>query len=171
DKSCFLSEHENRLLCTLCSCAGEVVSIQTLYQKTFIEIDPFEDCDQQYDLNLLLMALSKKLNYRGQMLIPIHVIPSFGYRVPLPHRKSQSTHKPILQKAFPPTQNESDTVSCINLVKLCQQHKKTSSNFGIFTNTFCTIYKDNLEEFQIFQSINKKYKFSAIVSYTVIVLI
>ncbi|HIF9084429.1 hypothetical protein WAX86_07790 [Photobacterium damselae subsp. damselae] len=124
DKSCFLSEHENRLLCTLCSCAGEVVSIQTLYQKTFIEIDPFEDCDQQYDLNLLLMALSKKLNYRGQMLIPIHVIPSFGYRVPLPHRKSQSTHKPILQKSFPSTQNESDTVSCINLVKFCQQHKK-----------------------------------------------
>lgn len=70
------------------------------------------------------MALSKKLNYRGQMLIPIHVIPSFGYRVPLPHRKLQSTHKPILQKAFSSTQNESDTVSCINLVKFCQQHKK-----------------------------------------------
>ncbi|MCW8332009.1 hypothetical protein MD588_24760 [Photobacterium sp. SDRW27] len=88
-----LTVHESRLLETLCYFAGEVISVQSLFDKTFVQLDPYEDTNNNhFDLNTLLHSLTKKLDCNGVMSIPIEVIPHFGFRVPLPEKACRLVH-------------------------------------------------------------------------------
>ncbi len=85
-----LTREESRLLEVLCLFAGEVIGADSLYRKTFTSLDAFEETsDHNYDLNLLLVSLTGKLQCNGVMAIPIHVVPHYGFRVPLPTKTSR----------------------------------------------------------------------------------
>lgn len=84
-----LTDDESRFLASLCHLAGEVVSTESIYRYTFIYPNAFEEsCDHHYDLNILLLSLSKKLLHNGKMAIPIYIIPHYGFRVSLPNTTS-----------------------------------------------------------------------------------
>ena len=71
-----LTREESRLLEVLCLFAGEVIGADSLYRRTFTSLDAFEETsDHNYDLNLLLVSLTGKLQCNGIMAIPIHVVP------------------------------------------------------------------------------------------------
>ncbi|PSW47069.1 hypothetical protein C0W66_20140 [Photobacterium kishitanii] len=81
-----LTADESRFLASLCYLAGEVVSTESIYRYTFTSPNAYEEsCDHHYDLNVLLLSLSKKLLRNGKMAIPIYIIPSYGFRVSLPN--------------------------------------------------------------------------------------
>lgn len=121
-----LTLHESRLLETLCYFAGEVISAQSLFDKTFIQLDPYEDESHgHFDLNTLLLALSKKLEHNGTMAIPIEVLPHFGFRVPMPNKTCRHIHtfdkQPRLtDEAKPAPKLESATE---HIVKYSLMHK------------------------------------------------
>jgi DNA-binding winged helix-turn-helix (wHTH) protein len=95
-----LTDDESRFLASLCHLAGEVVSIESVYRYTFIYPNAFEDSgDHHYDLNILLLSLSKKLFRHGKMAIPIYIIPSYGFRVSLPNTAAVRNETSILKKA------------------------------------------------------------------------
>ncbi len=88
-----LTVHESRLLETLCYFAGEVICAQSLFDKTFTQLDPYDnENNNHFDLNTLLISLTKKLENNGSMSIPIEVIPNFGFRVPLPDKTCRLVH-------------------------------------------------------------------------------
>ncbi|WEM43835.1 hypothetical protein PTW35_08685 [Photobacterium sp. DA100] len=90
-----LTLHESRLLEALCYCAGEVISHEQLHNKTFSQLDPYEDgTNQHYDLNTILKPLAAKLERQGKMAIPIEVVPQYGFRVPLPEKMCRLVHEP-----------------------------------------------------------------------------
>lgn len=90
-----LTLHESRLLEALCYCAGEVISHEQLHNKTFSQLDPYEDgADQHYDLNNILKPLAAKLILNEKMAIPIEVVPHYGFRVPLPEKTCRLVHEP-----------------------------------------------------------------------------
>ena len=63
-----LTLHESRLLEALCYCAGEVISHEHLHNKTFSQLDPYEDSgNHHYDLNTVLKPLMLKLDQHGKM--------------------------------------------------------------------------------------------------------
>lgn len=81
-----LTDDESRFLTSLCYHAGEVVSTESVYRYTFTSPNAYEESgDHHYDLNILLLSLSKKLLRNGKMAIPIYIIPSYGFRVSLPN--------------------------------------------------------------------------------------
>ncbi|WP_299020027.1 hypothetical protein [uncultured Photobacterium sp.] len=88
-----LTVHESRLLEILCYSAGEVISPQSLYDKTFIQLESCEESGNNCDLNILLRSLSRKLECgNGDMAIPIEVISRYGFRVPLPEKTCRLVH-------------------------------------------------------------------------------
>jgi len=88
-----LTVHESRLLETLCYFAGEVICAQSLFDKTFTQLDPYDnENNNHFDLNTLLISLTQKLENNGSMSIPIEVIPNFGFRVPLPDKTCRLVH-------------------------------------------------------------------------------
>ncbi|WP_419240065.1 hypothetical protein [Photobacterium leiognathi] len=116
DTRTLLTREESRLLEILCLFAGEVLNADSLYRKTFTSLDAFEETsDHNYDINLLLVSLTGKLQCNGEIAIPIHVVPHFGFRVPLPTKtsrkqpfvlnpsspsKTPATNKPIHESAW-----------------------------------------------------------------------
>lgn len=122
-----LTVHESRLLETLCYFAGEVISAQSLFDKTFIQLDPYEDDNSNhFDLNTLLISLTKKLDINGVMSIPIEVIPHFGFRVPIPDKTCRLVHTFDKQPRLPaePTPEEPRLESATeHIVKYSLLHK------------------------------------------------
>ncbi|MBP2699924.1 hypothetical protein [Photobacterium lucens] len=106
DTRTLLTREESRLLEILCLFAGEVINADSLYRKTFTSLDAFEETsDHSYDINLLMVSLTGKLQCNGEMAIPIHVVPHFGFRVPLPtktSRKQSVVLNPSSPKISPP---------------------------------------------------------------------
>ena len=97
-----LTDDESRFLASLCYLAGEVVSIESVYRYTFTYPNAYEDSsDHHYDLNILLLSLSKKLLRNGKMAIPIYIIPSYGFRVSLPNTAAVRNEMPKLKKVLP----------------------------------------------------------------------
>ncbi|MCQ1059996.1 hypothetical protein LRP52_32280 [Photobacterium sp. ZSDE20] len=125
-----LTLHESRLLEALCYCAGEVISHEQLHNKTFSQLDPYEDgTGQHYDLNNILRPLTVKLNLQGKMAIPIEVVPHYGFRVPLPEKTCRLVHEPEKaedkDQVTPPNQNEEEELSSATeeIVKTSTVHK------------------------------------------------
>ncbi|MGR5129934.1 hypothetical protein [Photobacterium swingsii] len=88
-----LTVHESRLLEALCYCAGEVINPQALYDKTFIQIEAYEENNHtHFDLNALLVSLNHKLIYQGQPAIAIEIVATHGFRVPLPNKTCRLVH-------------------------------------------------------------------------------
>lgn len=124
-----LTNDESRFLASLCHLAGEVVSIESVYRYTFTYPNAYEDSgDHHYDLNILLLSLSKKLLRNGKMAIPIYIIPSYGFRVSLPNTAAVRNETPVLKKA----------PSWSNITK---KHTIKPFPLGIKTNyaTICTL--------------------------------
>ncbi len=97
-----LTDDESRFLASLCYLAGEVVSTESIYRYTFTYPNAYEESgDHQYDLNILLLSLSKKLLRNGKMAIPIYIIPSYGFRVSLPNTTAVRNETPSLKSASP----------------------------------------------------------------------
>ncbi len=93
-----LTDDESRFLASLCYLAGEVVSTESVYRYTFTYPNAYEEsCDHHYDLNILLLSLSKKLLRNGKMAIPIYIIPNYGFRVSLPNIASIRNEIPPLK--------------------------------------------------------------------------
>lgn len=93
-----LTDDESRFLASLCYLAGEVVSTESIYRYTFTSPNAYEESgDHHYDLNILLLSLSKKLLRNGKMAIPIYIIPSYGFRVSLPNTTSIRNESPPLK--------------------------------------------------------------------------
>ncbi|WP_144018077.1 hypothetical protein [Photobacterium andalusiense] len=97
-----LTDDESRFLASLCYLAGEVVSTESIYRYTFTYPNAYEESgDHQYDLNVLLLSLSKKLLRNGKMAIPIYIIPSYGFRVSLPNTTAVRNETSVLKSASP----------------------------------------------------------------------
>ena len=97
-----LTDDESRFLASLCYLAGEVVSTESIYRYTFTYPNAYEESgDHQYDLNILLLSLSKKLLRNGKMAIPIYIIPSYGFRVSLPNTTAVRRETPALKSTSP----------------------------------------------------------------------
>ncbi|WP_239685919.1 hypothetical protein [Photobacterium swingsii] len=99
-----LTVHESRLLEALCYCAGEVINPQALYDKTFIQIEAYEENNHtHFDLNALLVSLNHKLIYQGQPAIAIEIVATHAFvcRSPIKHADwyihSKSLNSPSLQ--------------------------------------------------------------------------
>ncbi|PSU26405.1 hypothetical protein CTM97_11725 [Photobacterium phosphoreum] len=93
-----LTDDESRFLASLCYLAGEVVSTESIYRYTFTSPNAYEESgDHHYDLNILLLSLSKKLLRNGKMAIPIYIIPSYGFRVSLPNTTSIRNESSLLK--------------------------------------------------------------------------
>lgn len=121
-----LTVHESRLLETLCYFAGEVISAQSLFDKTFTQVDPYShESNNHYDLNTLLISLTKKLEYNGEMSIPIEVIPHFGFRVPLPDKTCRLVHTFDKQPRLPAESNQEPKLESAteHIVKYSLLHK------------------------------------------------
>ncbi|WP_156674919.1 hypothetical protein [Photobacterium aquimaris] len=79
-----------------------MVSTESIYRYTFTYPNAYEESgDHQYDLNILLLSLSKKLLRNGKMAIPIYIIPSYGFRVSLPNTTAVRNETPSLKSASP----------------------------------------------------------------------
>ncbi|MDX1304538.1 hypothetical protein [Photobacterium sp.] len=88
-----LTVHETQLLEVLCYFAGEVINLQALYDKAFLQTGSNSDLNQPpFDLNTILVSLSRKLERNNSMAIPIQVIPNYGFRVPLPDKTCRLVH-------------------------------------------------------------------------------
>jgi DNA-binding winged helix-turn-helix (wHTH) protein len=115
-----LTLHESRLLEVLCYFSGEVITSQTLFDRTFVQLGPDKENEHdQFDLNSLLIALNKKLTHNDVMAIPIQVVPKYGFRVPLPEKTCRLFHTfkepkteivPILPKNETPLSTTEDIV-------------------------------------------------------------
>ncbi|PSW14749.1 winged helix family transcriptional regulator [Photobacterium sanctipauli] len=121
-----LTVHESRLLEAMCFCAGEVISAEPLYDKTFSQIDPYEDNNNHYDLNTLLKSLTQKLERNGQAAIPIEAVVHYGFRVPLPEKTCRLVHQtktvqPV--KPSPPEEDEFVESPTEHIVKHSLLHK------------------------------------------------
>lgn len=106
-----LTLHESRLLEALCYCAGEVISHEQLHNKTFSQLDPYEDSgNHHYDLNTVLKPLAAKLDQHGKMAIDIEVVAPYGFRVPLPEKMCRLVHEPekTEEPETPPIQEQDD---------------------------------------------------------------
>ncbi|MEC6906861.1 hypothetical protein [Photobacterium piscicola] len=124
-----LTNDESRFLASLCHLAGEVVSIESVYRYTFTYPNAYEDSgDHHYDLNILLLSLSKKLLRNGKMAIPIYIIPSYGFRVSLPNTAAVRNETSVLKKV--PSWSD-----------ITKKHTKKSFHLVINTNyaTICTL--------------------------------
>ena len=122
-----LTVHESRLLEVLCYCAGEVISAESLYDKTFVQLDPYEDGHtNHYDLNTIFKSLTRKLEYHGAMGIPIEAVPHYGFRVPLPEKACRRIHEESTPPTTPPDDPspEPDPLSSTeHIVKHSRLHK------------------------------------------------
>ncbi|MGF1689875.1 hypothetical protein [Photobacterium kagoshimensis] len=89
-----LTVHESRLLEALCYSAGEVINPQALYDKTFIQLESYdENGHTNFDLNALLVSLNRKLNpQQDQPAITIEIVAHYGFRVPLPCKTCRLVH-------------------------------------------------------------------------------
>ncbi|ELR67949.1 hypothetical protein C942_00257 [Photobacterium marinum] len=99
-----LTVYESRLLETLCYFAGEVISYQSLYDKTFTVAESNAD-SSHFDLNILLRSLTRKLVNDGNMAIPIEAIGHYGFRVPLPEKTCRLVHNDEKQPKLPDPHN------------------------------------------------------------------
>ena len=121
-----LTVHESRLLEVLCYCAGEVISPESLYDKTFVQLDPYEDCHtNHYDLNTIFKSLTRKLERHGMMAIPIEAVPHYGFRVPLPDKACRKIHQTSSPSSDePPAEpSEPDESPTEHIVKHSRLHK------------------------------------------------
>lgn len=122
-----LTLHESRLLEVLCYFSGEVITSQTLFDKTFVQLGPdTENTHDQFDLNSLFISLNKKLTHNNAMAIPIQVVPKYGFRVPLPEKTCRLFHtfKEQKQDVTPIPHNEETPASTTeDIVKNSIFHK------------------------------------------------
>ncbi|MGF1702456.1 helix-turn-helix domain-containing protein [Photobacterium makurazakiensis] len=120
-----LTVHESRLLEALCFSAGEVISAEPLYDKTFSQLDPYEDTNtNHYDLNTLFKSLNQKLERDGQTAIPIEVIAHYGFRVPLPEKSCRLVHESKeIKQPTPPEDDEFVETATEHIVKHSLLHK------------------------------------------------
>lgn len=121
-----LTVHETQLLEILCYFAGEVINLQALYDKAFIHSGSNNNLNQPpFDLNTILVSLSRKLEHNGSMAIPIQVIPNYGFRVPLPEKTCRLVHtikeNTQPESIAPPTKPELSATE--NIVKNSLFHK------------------------------------------------
>ncbi|MGF1723901.1 winged helix-turn-helix domain-containing protein [Photobacterium nomapromontoriensis] len=120
-----LTIHESRLLELLCYCAGQVISAESLYEKTFILLDPYEDgSHNHYDLNTVFKSLTRKLEHNGKMAIPIEVVQHYGFRTPLPDKTCRLIHEDKEKTTqLPPPQEEHIDTATEHIVKHSLVHK------------------------------------------------
>ncbi|MGF1878216.1 hypothetical protein L4D77_23335 [Photobacterium frigidiphilum] len=122
-----LTLHESRLLEVLCYFSGEVITSQTLFDKTFVQLGPdTENTHDQFDLNSLFISLNKKLTHNNAMAIPIQVVPKYGFRVPLPEKTCRLFHtfKEPKQDVAPTSHTEETPISTTeDIVKNSIFHK------------------------------------------------